>query len=1093
MIKRLLPLLLLCVASAFAQAGGPTATPPLGNTVETNQIPSADSNFSSGTFAGYAQVNACATVTTNNPFPGDTFSAQLNCSAGFTTGAFTFHETLHGHEAILVAWQAFAPTGYLGKGLSITFADNVHGGGSVLWSYGRTSPIINGPTGGWVQQFAEIYLNTLEHGADSDIAVHFNINVAAGSSADYFVSHLTVQQEWFPLRNFVAGPNYRGYVWTDLAPATTYQHGVATCGGAAIGTVCGDAEVDPPPTQSLSTVTLKETIQNSSTCAGGGAILATDSIASPSAIQPWSFTAASYGGVPSVGTSYYVCATLNVTSGGALLASYPPFQLVFENAAFRISTLVSYYQPSGQWILAGIKAFLLGVYDRFSSGRCAGCVYTTKSNYETSISGLGRGLLPSATASVGNFGWATWGSAKVEILGNIIVDSNGKIEQVTSCSGTCTTQSPLPPAWNNTVLGTTTDNAGANQVVWTNKGAGPASQQGNQFADYSASQFTCLLKSFGTDSAINPTFGADQLTPEMAAFADYGLCGWQIMDNWMGYGVSETGVSANPAAPTASAGTGGSITANFAFVQWVGVYSPISQGNTRAVATTLPSTATVVNLSAASCAGANCTLPITTPACTSIRQVGGMIFVGTNSINSQPANSAMFQQYPASIISPMLTTSDYLPCGATFTLASLVAGGSNPPTTDSTGTGAGSGAGRPSWSTSGQSDQTLWGLAIGTAGNANGMCFNPTPSADAGWYLYDEPSLYSYGFGMEMYSYFRANCPQIPASGVIIDDTTDQLFRDMTDVGGSDPYGPLAVANPEDYVSGVSATNSGTMYTTFQQTGTTTQYFMNTADQYSNSWARATYGARPCWMVFRQFGSGTFISFPYLAVRQQIWKVLDGCMAGGTLGPGALGWGWVSGTGMEDSCLNLTVQNCPAAWLDSQRAYGEAKSLIPVMEQPAIDSSLMNAGTGLVSNSTGAQVTAVGGQQIVSNITTSVTTASACQNNSSGANIQYVNTINYPFGPVEWVSKYFTPSSTMLKDIYIFTTNYCANPTPFMVTFGLAAVPAATSVLVLNEGRTIPISTSGCPNSTPACFTDSWGSFDVHNYAIEQPRGTVIH
>ncbi|MGD0445332.1 MAG: flagellar hook-basal body complex protein [Edaphobacter sp.] len=62
-----------------------------------------------------------------------------------------------------------------------------------------------------------------------------------------------------------------------------------------------------------------------------------------------------------------------------------------------------------------------------------------------------------------------WPSGTAVTVGTTVLDSNGDLERVTSVSGTGTTGAAAP-AWNTTVGGTTTDNTGANQVVWTNLG-----------------------------------------------------------------------------------------------------------------------------------------------------------------------------------------------------------------------------------------------------------------------------------------------------------------------------------------------------------------------------------------------------------------------------------------------------------------------------------------------------------------------------------------------------------------------------------------------------------------------------------------------
>ena len=62
-----------------------------------------------------------------------------------------------------------------------------------------------------------------------------------------------------------------------------------------------------------------------------------------------------------------------------------------------------------------------------------------------------------------------WPSATAVTVGTTILDSNGNLERVTSVSGTGTTGGAAP-AWSAAAGGTTTDNSGANQVVWTNLG-----------------------------------------------------------------------------------------------------------------------------------------------------------------------------------------------------------------------------------------------------------------------------------------------------------------------------------------------------------------------------------------------------------------------------------------------------------------------------------------------------------------------------------------------------------------------------------------------------------------------------------------------
>ncbi len=80
-------------------------------------------------------------------------------------------------------------------------------------------------------------------------------------------------------------------------------------------------------------------------------------------------------------------------------------------------------------------------------------------------------LASGATASTLTitFEVAQWQAKTVYAVGTRIVDSNGNIEQVFSVSGTGTS-GKTQPTWSTTLLGRTTDNAGANQIVWQNAG-----------------------------------------------------------------------------------------------------------------------------------------------------------------------------------------------------------------------------------------------------------------------------------------------------------------------------------------------------------------------------------------------------------------------------------------------------------------------------------------------------------------------------------------------------------------------------------------------------------------------------------------------
>lgn len=88
------------------------------------------------------------------------------------------------------------------------------------------------------------------------------------------------------------------------------------------------------------------------------------------------------------------------------------------------------------------------------------------------------GLLNEITLQLGlNIGYVislvsaiqTWQPTTDYLVGAFVLDSNGNVEQVTAIAGMG--QSGFTaPAWNTTVDGTTVDDAGANQITWTNMG-----------------------------------------------------------------------------------------------------------------------------------------------------------------------------------------------------------------------------------------------------------------------------------------------------------------------------------------------------------------------------------------------------------------------------------------------------------------------------------------------------------------------------------------------------------------------------------------------------------------------------------------------
>jgi len=112
-----------------------------------------------------------------------------------------------------------------------------------------------------------------------------------------------------------------------------------------------------------------------------------------------------------------------------------------------------------------------------------------------SFDSSGNLLMPTAT---------TWPAGTATPVGTTILDSNGDLERVTSVSGTGTTGGAAP-AWSTTVGGTTTDNGGANQVVWTNLGVPSSVANPITFPGLTDGASNLSFNWNLTDSSGNPT------------------------------------------------------------------------------------------------------------------------------------------------------------------------------------------------------------------------------------------------------------------------------------------------------------------------------------------------------------------------------------------------------------------------------------------------------------------------------------------------------------------------------------------------------------------------------------------------------------
>ncbi|MFZ0212514.1 MAG: hypothetical protein WAL55_07385 [Candidatus Acidiferrales bacterium] len=987
---------LACLSTpAFAQVpfGGPTAVPPPPDQFGANQAPNGGTfaGCSSFTACGWSTNPACASIDSSTSHSGTNGSAKLvNCGSGSnisTLEAGNLH--MNGDPAFYVSFWVKTDSSANLSGVSLTGFDNTHGDGAAMTLGALTGPgsgldMAITANSGWQQYFELLYNNPIGHGGDTNLQIR--LNVSGLTAGTLWIADVQIQSAWRAMRTFLIYPNYRGYLISGVAPPSRYSPGVVPVAGQ----IDGVSEINPPSGDTLTQLTLLVKMATVPGCASG--VLATDTVVSPAAKQFWQFTPSQYGTLTS-GTNYYLCSTLELTSGPTLIDSYPDWSVVPEPSSF-FASLYNYYDANGTWIHNGKPTFLLGLYDRYA-GQAGLALCQTSSACIANYAGnapMGFGLLPQALGS-------------------------------------------------------------------------PAPSRGSRAADFSVAGADSVID-FAQYSAVDPFFPSsppgDELTARIQTAASFGWAHWQEASYFFGCLTTATTTCAAPAfSPSVTPGTG-SISANYLFLEWVSAAAPAPQGNSPAPfpPLTLPSNPVTVNLSAAACAGANCSVTFTAPSCASSRQIGGLLYAATGATSTPPANTAFSRQFPA--FSGGLAPSDYIPCGASVTLSSLDANSIAPPASDNTS------GGQPNWRGT-ASDATI------LQDFSSVLCSNSYPAGAAGWYIGDEYSFYSMPTTFYLTQIMDSQCAATPTAGLDIGASLPQFTRDLFDVIGSDPYGSTDVASPDEYTTGEGIPRNGTnnFYTTNNVLGSTTSYPSRT-DFDTDAVARNSYGSRPTWMVIRMYGNSTYTIPAYAEYQQNLWKAIIDCQIYGSTGCGVLGWGWVSSVGMEHAAYDTGNS---LAWFDAAKALNEVKVLEPVLLTPVQDSPQLGLGA------------------VVSGVFFNRTVASAC-NIQSGMTSMYTNSANRPNAPANFVTHTYTPPNTDLTDQYIFATNLCdlgtSSPT-IQTTFTFPSVPAASSVEVLNEGRSLPISTSGCPDSQPACFTDTWNSMDAHIYAIRAPRGMTIH
>ena len=851
----------------------------------------------------------------------------------------------------------------------------------------------------------------------------------------------TVMKDWYvPLKNFVTAPNNsRGYFYTDFSYPGHFCEQLDST-PCASGTMAGVAEIDPPTGLTASTLTVK--MATASDCSSG--VVQTFTKSNPSGTQWWSI-ASGLSPQTTPTTAYYICPT--VTWSNATTATFPSYKFYPLNSTFR-STLVSYIDQNNYWNHNGISRFVWTTADRIPSSREDNVsLYTTKAGYESGLGGVGVGLLPLAVY--------------------------GSLDAVAASTTT-------------PVYGPGCGISGVVNCVTP-----------TLFADYSANRFDAAEWAITSVQACTPLggVGTDQCTPFMQAANDYNMGTWETTQGDYGYLLSHTTTvpSVGPSAPTlaSSSSSGGSISAAYVFVEvsaWNESYFGTG-GNAGQIKDTLPSSALVIG----PLSGSTNQVTVTMPTCADYRVYGYHTWIATNTTNTVPAQSAFYFSDP---------TPDGEACSAAVTFTTVPAGGANPPTTDSTGSGL--------WSwCSACTDTTAFQDLATTVNSQAGSGFfyitdeNFADSAEDVWQK--AQTLYSYAPGVITWSNEggSANC------------TAAGRERFVVDVPSCDPYGEAeTVSDKTDlfYMYGNSSHRTCLAYIgAFNVEGTYPDCDgpANTAT-WVNYIGQVTYGSRATIPYFWDALATTELSQDYRELWRSVWDMVVAEKARGN-GGGITSWGWISSTGMT-----VAVQQFQdiQAWQDYLHVSDDLMSKEKILLQEPVDATYLDCDQTFDPGAPGCTGTVDGvggltlnGGVVLANITSASTATNVC---GTGSGV-----INTTFWPANF-AQFFTEKDPATGDQYIWFSNLCnsgnsATPTAPVMTFTLANVPTgATVVDARNSGGSYSLTLTPvtCPAADTqahncATFTDTWGAtqasgttagndMDAYQYIVRAPRGVRI-
>ncbi len=501
--------------------GGVVDPPPWPNQAGSNLV-TTNPGFEDGDLTGWS-TSGCVAAASDQARTG-TYSAKgTTCdSATALTRTITVGTRQGGH--LRIRWWVKTDASFDGTHDLRIFDGAVLA--ATVYS-GRYHESVNADQD-WIEQYHERIFDVPKHGGDT-WTLRFRIQ--SQTAGAIWIDDVTVDETWYPMRNFLKYPNYKGMLWDGVDP---WQ-----CSSYDNEEICGVAEISPRVGESLGDYKLIISLDTTADCASPVDSTTINPVSAAETL--WSLD----GDDLAVDSTHYVCSDMRLISDSSLVADYPDWKVVKKNTTYR-DNLLNYIDDRGRWYHNGTARFAWGTFNRYSSNSCGTCVWSTKAEYVNQIEGFTPGGLPRATvlgktanwlsdeqrarhnttiyfspASGARIGapwqtpdqlgplsdaWSDYGMAPLQI---------SNLYQGHLISGTCTSQDPAAPSIANSASGGSI----SENYVWVRvAGVGYNIFNGNQTETNDSAS-----------DSVGPLSGStNKVTVTLAACASDAQVGWNI-------------------------------------------------------------------------------------------------------------------------------------------------------------------------------------------------------------------------------------------------------------------------------------------------------------------------------------------------------------------------------------------------------------------------------------------------------------------------------------------------------------------------------------------------------------------------------------